>query len=547
MKKKKQQKGHNFYLFVIIIVTVCIFFLWPLFRQGFYVTHDSEPQLARMTAVYKAVVDGHIPARWAGDLNYRYGIPSPNFFFPLNGYLNTLLHLIGFSFQDSYKILMGVSLIASTVFFYLWMTELFGRKIALLTSFFYGLAPYHLLDIYVRGQLGEMLAFVFIPLVFFFIERNKKMPTTRNIILGAVSYALLVLSHNVLGLVFSFIAALYIIVCSWKKWKQIAISASMMFFGLLLSSFFWLPALYENRYINSELFVGGFFRDHFINPSRLFYAPWGFGSDINKLGGLAPYIGVIQGFLLLSSTFVFITSQKKRSMVFWFFITVFSIFMTLPLSSFLWESVNFIEQFQFPWRFLAIVSLSGSVLIGHVLSVLRPYALPVFLTFCAVLLSFPLVKVHSFTDKPDQFYLRYSGTGAYHGESTTIWTAGDASLFPKAPIEIIDGKGGVANYYRKTQEHQFSVQADSPVKIVDNTTYFPGWHVYVDGVETPIEFQDANHRGLITFNVLQGKHAVSVIFEETKIRLLADTLSISVFAGMMLLLIFRNRINRVLS
>lgn len=547
MKKKQQQKGHNFYLFVTIIVTVCIFFLWPLFRQGFYVTHDSEPQLARMAAVYRAVIDGDIPARWARSLNYRYGNPSSNFFFPLNGYLSTFLHMIGFSFQDSYKILIGGSLIASTIFFYLWMGELFDKKVALLTSLFYGLAPYHLLDIFVRGQLGEMLAFAFIPLVFFFIERNKKAPTTRNIILGAVSYALLVLSHNVLGLVFSFIAALYIIVCSWKKWKQIAISASMMFIGLLLSSFFWLPALYESRYINSELFVGGFFRDHFINPFRLFYAPWGFGSDINKPGGLAPYIGIIQGLLLFSGIIVFITSQKKRLMVFWFIITVFSIFMTLPPSSFIWESVNFIEQFQFPWRFLAVVSLSGSVLIGYVLSALRPYALPVFLTFCAVLLSFPLVKVHSFTDKPDKFYLKYPGTGAYHGESTTIWTAGDASVFPKSPIEIIEGKGAVTDYSRKTQKHQFTVQADSPVKIVDNTTYFPGWHAYVDGIETPIEFQDINHRGLITFNVPQGKHAVSVMFEETKIRLLADALSVSAFAGMMLLLIFRDRINRILS
>ncbi len=547
MKKKQQQKGHNFYLFVTIIVTVCIFFLWPLFRQGFYVTHDSEPQLARMTAVYKAVVDGHIPARWAKDLNYRYGNPSPNFFFPLNGYLNTLLHLIGFSFQDSYKILMAVSLIASTVFFYLWMTELFERKIALLASFFYGLAPYHLLDIYVRGQLGEMLTFMFIPLLFFSIERNSKTPSTVNSILGGISYALLVLSHNVLGFIFSFVAGIYIIIRNWKKWKRMGNSLGMMFLGLLLAAFFWIPALYESRYINSELFVGGFFRDHFINPFRLFYAPWGFGSDINKLGGLAPYIGIIQGLLLFSSIIVFITSQKKRSIVFWFIITVFSIFMTLPLSSFIWENVNFIEQFQFPWRFLAIVSLSGSVLIGYVFSSLRVYALSVILTIFMILLSFPLVRINSFTDKPDQFYLDYPGTGAYHGESTTIWTAGDASVFPKAPIEIIEGKGAVTDYSRKTQEHQFVVQANSPVKIVDNTTYFPGWHVNVDGVETPIEFQDTNHRGLITFSVLQGKHAVSVMFEETKIRLLADALSVSVFAAMILLLIFRNRIDRILS
>ncbi len=68
-------------------------------------------------------------------------------------------------------------------------------------------------------------------------------------------------------------------------------------------------------------------------------------------------------------------------------------------------------------------------------------------------------------------------------------------------------------------------------RIRENTLYFPGWNVLVDGLKTPIQFQDPKSRGLMTFPVLKGKHAIRIIFKETKIRLLSDVLSLFALAG----------------
>ena len=63
---------------------------------------------------------------------------------------------------------------------------------------------------------------------------------------------------------------------------------------------------------------------------------------------------------------------------------------------------------------------------------------------------------------------------------------------------------------------RYKVTATSEIRMVDYTFYFPGWKVLVDAKEVPIEFQDMNYRGVITYNVPSGNHEVVVKFTDTK-------------------------------
>jgi uncharacterized membrane protein YfhO len=78
----------------------------------------------------------------------------------------------------------------------------------------------------------------------------------------------------------------------------------------------------------------------------------------------------------------------------------------------------------------------------------------------------------------------------------------------------------------------------------ENTLYFPGWSAMVDGQNVPIEFQDINSRGIMTFAVPTGTHKVVVIFAETKLRLLSDVFSLFALLGTGILFILRKRIWR---
>jgi uncharacterized membrane protein YfhO len=74
---------------------------------------------------------------------------------------------------------------------------------------------------------------------------------------------------------------------------------------------------------------------------------------------------------------------------------------------------------------------------------------------------------------------------------------------------------------------------------LDNTIYFPGWQVLVDGQKTPIEFQDMNHRGFITFSVPKGMHNIEVVFRESAVRLFSDMISLFSIIGIFLIFVFR--------
>lgn len=164
-----------------------------------------------------------------------------------------------------------------------------------------------------------------------------------------------------------------------------------------------------------------------------------------------------------------------------------------------------------------------------------------------MILNTKYVQISDFEKKPDSFYLNYPGTGAYHGESTTIWTEGDAGSYPVFPLEIIAGRGEISDYKRKSNLHEFYVNAENDLVIRDNTIYYPGWRVFVSGKESDIQFQDPNHRGIITFPVLKGEHKVEVKFGETAFRLAADIISLFTFVLLLILFLLRKKFDKLIS
>jgi len=533
------------FLPILIIVLFGFVYLLPFFRNEFYITHDSEPQVARSAAVYKALLDGQVPPRWAGDLNFYYGVPSPNFFFPLMGYLMTIIHLMGFSLETSYKIIMGSAFVLSGVTFYLWISQRFNPKIAFASALFYMLAPYHFLDVFVRGQLGEMLAFTFAPLVLYSIDKNSKNNTVLYIGIGALFYAFLVISHNILALLFSIIFGSYILFFNLKKGVFIK-NVMLIGLGLILSFYFWAPALFEGKYINSKTFISDFYNGNFLAITDIVYSPWGFGSNINEPEGLAPQLGILYATLILVSIVGLGNRKIRKKIIFWLGILIFSVFFSTQYSGFIWEQFHMIQQFQFPWRFMAIASFSSVVLSAYAFGIIKKNWIIYPAILLLLLSSIPYIKVAGFTNKNDSFYLNYPWTGAYHGESTTIWTAGDASEYPAFPVEIISGIGEIRNYERKSNLHTFIVAAVTDVRVKDNTTYYPGWRVYVDGKEADIQFQDPNHRGLITFGIPKGEHGVEVKFGETVFRFTANLISLSSMLILVGIFLFRKRFDSVL-
>ena len=526
---------------LLLLIVISLFFVLPLFENNFYLSHDGEAQVARFGAYIKSFLDNQIPIRWAGDLNYRYGSPALNFYYPLPGLLSIPFHLLGLSLENIFKLIIIFSFTFSFISFYLWTKNFLRKEAAFAGALLYGLSPYHFLNMYVRGDVAELLAYAFAPLVFLFIDKTIKERNILNIILGAIFYALLILSHNFVSLIFSPILLFYSLFKS-KNFNQFALCLPIFLGGLVISSFFWLPAIIESQFVNAKLFIGDNFKDHFLSVNKLIFSDWGFGPDVNEKGGQSPQIGII-GFIIFIISLIF---KKSRDYKFWVIILFVSIFLTLSTSASIWNSVSLLKLSEFPWRFLGISSFAISVIGTIALNEIKNKKIIYLLCLIVFVTSIYYVKIEKIEPKPDSFYFDYKGTTSFHGETSSIWTAGDFYEVPKNSIEIIGGKGKILQISRKSNIHKFIIEAVTDTIILDNTVYFPGWRAEIDGRKVPIEFQDPSNRGLITFKVPSGKHAISIIFGESPIRLASNYLSILGLAFLILVLFLRKKVNKII-
>jgi len=66
----------------------------------------------------------------------------------------------------------------------------------MVSALFYMYAPYHAVNIFVRGAVSEFWAYAFIPLVFYSLDKIYKKASIGFAILGTFSYVSIILSHN---------------------------------------------------------------------------------------------------------------------------------------------------------------------------------------------------------------------------------------------------------------------------------------------------------------------------------------------------------------
>lgn len=500
-------------------------------------THDGLVHLPRIASYFKALKDIQIPVRWAGDLNYGYGMPLFNFIYQLPYAIASIFLFLGLGLVNAFKITLALSFLLSGVFMFLFSKAFFqDERKAFLVTMFYQFAPFRLVELFVRGSFGEVYTYTFLPLILFGLTRIFKKQTFSNFSIIAIATALLVLSHNSLSLVF-FIIALFFTLFFAKERKTLFVGTSALFFGLLLSSFYWLPAILEHKYTYGDLFMKNLYLSHFPPFQNLFIPNFN-NSEHLQTGGVAVQIGLFH--VLASLLAVGILAFRKRVdaltgrlILFCLALTAITFFFMQPISSMVWEHIPMLRQFQFPWRFLAVTSFTTAMLSVSF------FALSLFKKKFVYLLLLTAVIISTiyywrpplgFDRVGEKYYWNYPLDTTYFGETDLIWSAGPAKSYPKERVEIIGGEGIVKNFNKKSQFQTFDIEAKTEVSLLSNTQYFPGWTVYVDGNSIPIEFQDPNNRGLITFSVPKGKHKVLITFEETKTRLAADLVSLSSLA-----------------
>jgi hypothetical protein len=513
------------YLFLLFLTSFLVSL--PFFKSGFFETHDGGWAVVRLGAMHRAVTDFHIPARWASELNFGYGYPLFEFTYPLPYYLGEVINLSGFGLVDSIKILFIFSVFASGIGMFFLSRKVFGDLGAFISSGFYLFANYRLVNLYVRGSIGESLSLVLFPILFLLVLLNVKKPSFVKTSLFALTFAALLLTHNVTALVFSpFLLIFYLFLIYPKKERKSIIHMILGFaLGGLLSSFFLLPALLEKKYISLSISALTNIKDHFLSPQLLVSTPWNYGSFASA-DRFSPEIGIFPIIALVLASLVFYRHKDifvRKIFMFSSVSILILVFLMLPYS-FLFYQLPLFSNIDFPWRLLTPLIFFLSLSLG-ILGQKKIWAIAglLLLIFTAIL-NFPHARPNSYVSFPDDYYLTNQSTTTSSDELMPIWVKEKPEQKYERKVEVISGDADINIISQETAKTVFEINAEEESRIALNTIYYPGWELNENGRR--VEFSYDNPEGIIEFDINEGTHELTAEFKDNSLRTFANFLSI---------------------
>lgn len=579
---RKQKKIFTELLPTLLVIGLCIFSILPLFHPGFFTMHDDE-QIARLYDLSRAIQGGEFPPRISPNLGFGYGYPFFNFYPSFAYYVGGLFYLIGFSLITSTKLMIATSLVLSAIFMYVLVKEIFGKNAGIVSGVAYTYASYHAVDVYVRGAFAESFSFVFIPLLFFACYKLAITLKYRYVLIGASAVAGLVLSHNLVALMsFPFIAIwlLYLLYISKRKKIFILFSVLLFFLGLGLSSYFWLPSYFErnNTLVNILTSELANYSLHFVCTYQLWDSMWGFGGSIPScFDGISFEIGKVVIVLSIFSTAFSIIGlyleRRKRSrrvtqmlyVLIFFIMFLLSVFLMVKFSRPIWDLIVPLWYVQFPWRFLLFASFFSSILAGSVLIFIKNQKIQVGIGFAIIMIiimaNFSRFTPDRFFNADDNYYTNFEkirwetsslayeyvpkGVRTKKSDIGTTLIDINKNEIASRSAEVKKGEIFYKELANKTYYKKFDVNALTPGVLQVNTYSFPGWKVFVDGVE--IEYRDDNKLKLIQIDLKSGKYILEARFVNTQVRTIGNSISgisIIVLVGSGIFMMYRKKYDK---
>lgn len=471
----------------LVLALVLVAVVWPLLSAGFFRSDDGTWMIIRLSAFHQTLATGQFPVRFLERLNHNYGYPVVNFLYPLPFYLGEIVHLLGAGFVEAVKILFGASFVLGSLVMFWWVRGKWGEKAGLVAGIFYTLSPYRLFDVYKRGALGEAVAFIFVPLVFYFLDKRVREKTVSSLILAGFSLAAVITSHNSLAVMFLPVVIAYSLSSRWRLTELLVVFG----LGLLTSAFFWLPAIYDLQFTQAVEVTVANFKDHFLFWDELVWL-------VSPLGVLAVGVSILRRRE---------TGKEAAVMV---AAIILALFLSSAVSSFVWEATVLPMVVQFPWRFLAVTPFCTAVLVAFLARELSGKGV-LALGGLLLVLAIPFLKVER-EFYPESFYTTNEDTTTVANEYLSRWFRGKVTNRPKSRIEVVAGEATIG------EEDEVFAKTAAVVRV--NTMYFPGHRVYVNGKQH--DFRFGEDLGVVELTVLPGRLEVEVRFEETPVRMGAN-------------------------
>lgn len=528
----------------VVILLLSFWMIYPFFNSGFFPMHDDS-QPSRVYLMYEALKSGQFPVRWVNFLGFGLGYPLYNFYAPFPYYIGSLVMFILPDPIIATKVMFAAALIISGIAMYILACHFAGKVVSIVCATLYMYAPYHAIQVFVRGSLGELYAYAFLPLLFLSIVLllRREWGNNKPLVVGSMALAVILVSHNILGMISLFWLGLFfillclLVILRIYRPKIIVQLLLIILFGVGISAFFTVPAYLEKKYtqVNKLTKAGSDFHQHFVYLDQLWDWPWGYaGSAPGRADGMSYKIGKTHLLVGIASFFAFLYVCKKRriktyQMIIFLVSLLFfilSIFFMLEISTLVWEFIPLFPFIQYPWRFLSFAVLFISFLS---IFLFNPFEKRIQLVLAGILIFIII-----------WFNAKYFQPQEYISVSQYDYTA----------ISFLRQKYSLVSYEYMPKDFtpsittdmgQFFIPASILEKISDIPTrkiykvttkravtgfidiaYFPSWKAKINGENIILSHQN----GIIVAQLPSGNYNLELFFEGTMIEKVSNAISI---------------------
>lgn len=356
--------------FFYSLLFVCLALMsYPLLSPGLSSGHDLGYHLLRIASLTQGMRSGQVPVRVNPVFLNGYGYASSLFYPDLFLYIPALLNLAGIGLEAAYKLFLLLIFGLSFITAYhcgkgIAKDEMAGGVTALV----YCLSQYYLQNIYTRSALGEVQAFVFLPLIVYGLY-DLIFSDFEQYWLFFIGFIGLFYSHLISLLLAVLVSSLLCLIWirrtirSRQKIKRILL---VMVLVLGCSVAFWLPMLEQVLNGRFKYMQSTYLAVYSAVPLRIIL------SNAYTLKGSVVSFGFATLLLCLLWFLTLRQPGKKwqmRAMNWSLFIGLALILAASDL--FPWGYVPpFLNIIQFPWRLFGLASIFIAVAIGLIVRLL---------------------------------------------------------------------------------------------------------------------------------------------------------------------------------
>jgi hypothetical protein len=497
-------------------MAVAFLVIVPFFFWGNPSGHDFEFHMFSWMEVVGQWKQGILYPRWAAFSHWGYGEARFLFYPPFSWNLGALLGTI-LPWQMVSGAYIWTALSAAGCSMFLLARRWLPRADAIFAAVLYAANPYHLVIVYWRSALAELLASCLLPLLVVYVlalaDGRRRVIVPLSLVIAA---AWLTNGPSAVMVNYS-VALLALVIAVMRRQPRVLVMAGIaVVLGGLLPSFYLLPAAFEQHWVNlSQVFAPG------VRPQDNFLFTVLTDADHNRFNWLVSTMGVAEIITLAGAIALTRKLRSSQRALWWMLVawTGLATLLMLPFTLVLWEHLPKLRFVQLPWRWLLCLNVAFAV---FVTSAFRRWWTRAAI-YCAMLLVIGMLwnRVQppwwdTAGDIDEMHDAILDGSG-YEGTDEYVPAGVDPYDVNKdAPQVLLQGAGTNARVEVSewlAQKKAFKVATDAPLAARLRLFNYPAWKVKVDGA--PAQPDTVESTGEILVPLDSGTHVVTASFTRT--------------------------------